>query len=127
MKKIMLTTIAAVLFSTAVIAGPHGFDSKGHYYGPQGFVNSPTTVAEVLKNGRDDQIVTLRGRLTRHLYKDHFEFTDLAGNTIDVELDDDRNWNHIARDQLIDIIGEIDRDFMSISIDVKQAIPVENP
>lgn len=124
MKKTMLTTIAAVLFSTAVIAAPHGFDAR-HHSGPQGFNNpAPSSVAEVLKNGRDDQIVTLRGRLTRHLHKDHYEFTDQAGNTIEVELDDDKNWNHIAKDQLIDITGEIDKDFTRMTIDVRRAVPV---
>ncbi|HIV15960.1 MAG TPA: NirD/YgiW/YdeI family stress tolerance protein, partial [Candidatus Avisuccinivibrio pullicola] len=66
-----------------------------------------------------------RGRLTNYLGKDMYEFTDEAGDTIEVELDDDRNWSNIAKDQLIDIYGEVDKDLMSINIDVKRAVPVQ--
>ena len=54
-----------------------------------------------------------------------YEFTDEAGDTIEVELDDDRNWSNISKDQLIDIYGEVDKDLMSINIDVKRAVPVQ--
>lgn len=126
MKKLYITAIAAALFSAAALAAPQGFDGKGVAGGPQGFNNAaPNTVATVKSNAYDDQIVTLQGRLTKHLQKDHYEFTDLEGNTIEVELDDDHDWSNIAKDQLIEIVGEVDKDLLSISIDVKRAVPVQ--
>ena len=53
-----------------------------------------------------------------------YEFQDETG-TIKIELDDDQNWSHIQKDQLIDIHGEIDRDANSIKVDVKDATALE--
>ncbi|MBO8416471.1 MAG: NirD/YgiW/YdeI family stress tolerance protein [Proteobacteria bacterium] len=127
MKKLYITAAAAALFSAAALAAPQGFNGgQGVAGGPQGFNNAaPNTVAAVKSQAYDDQIVTLQGRLTKHLQKDHYEFTDLQGNTIEVELDDDQDWSNIAKDQLIEIVGEVDKDLLSISIDVKRAVPVQ--
>ena len=92
--------------------------------GPQGFDNTVANVAEVLTNGYDDQYVIIRGRLTAYLGKDHYEFTDLNGDRIEVELDDDYNWSHISKDQLIDLYGKIDKDFFTTTIDAKAAYVV---
>ena len=125
MKKIVLTVIPACLLASAVaFAGPSGFDRTAPQ-GPQGFNNAaPNTVAGVLSNGHDDQIVTLEGRLTNYLGHDRYEFTDNAGDRIEVELDDDRNWSHIGKDMPIRITGEIDNDLLSTSLDVFDATPL---
>ena len=102
-------------------AGPSGFGGAGA--GPGGFNNAaPNTVAAVKNNAYDDQVVRLRGRLTNYLGQDKYEFSDGSGS-ITVELDDDRPWSHIGRGQLIDIVGEVDRDMFRVQIDVKQATP----
>lgn len=115
--------------SACAYAQPQGFGGPGGMGGvPGGFNNAaPNTVAGVKSNAWDDQIVYLRGRLTNYLGKDKYEFTDLQGGTIEVELDDDMPWGHISRGQLIDIVGDVDRDLFWVTIDVKHATPVTDP
>lgn len=126
MKKLSVVLGALALAfagANAVQAAPGGFDSPNSQVtvgGPQGFANNFSTVRDVLDRARDDQPVTLTGRLTNYLGHDRYEFTDDTG-TIEVELDDDKNWSHISKGQLITIMGEVDKDFMSIKIDVKSA------
>lgn len=131
MKKLIAAAIAAAaIASTAAIAAPQpqGFDQSVNFTSsaPAGFANNaPNTVAGIKANAHDDQRVVLQGRLTNYLGKDIYEFTDLAGDTIEVELDDDRNWSNISKDQLIEIEAEVDKDLLSISLDVKRARPVQ--
>lgn len=113
-----------ILFSLLSI-GPFAISSSSLTNRPYGFDNPEMTVTEVLNKGKDNQVVSLKGRLTDFYGKDKYEFTDLEGNTIDVELDDDYPWDHIAKDQLIKITGEIDKDMFFISIDVFNATPLE--
>lgn len=114
----LICAVALTSISSFALAGPKGM-------GPGGFDNqAPSTVAGVLNSAYDDQIVVLQGRLTKYLGHDRYEFTDNTG-TIEVELDDDRNWSHIAKDQLIEIHGKFDDDFMDKKIDVKRAVPLE--
>ena len=130
MKKLTLSLLALSFLSTAVLAAPQGFNANNQTAiasGPVGFNNNaPNTVSGVLENGYDDQIVTLRGKLTNYLGQDNYEFTDVQGNRIEVELDDDYNWSHIAKDQLIEITGEVDKDILSTTIEVKRAVVVAN-
>lgn len=91
--------------------------------GPRGFDNISVTNIEYLRaNGRDDQYVSLVGRLTTYLGDDNYEFTDNTG-TVVVELDDDRSWRHIKKDQLIQIYGKLDKDWDKLKIEVKNAHP----
>ncbi len=128
MRKVVITVLAAsaLAFSAVCLAGPGGFDGAAKGNGPQGFsAAAPNSVAAVRSSGYDDQMVTLQGRLTEYLGHDKYQFTDKNGDTITVELDDDQNWSHIAKDQLIEIYGEIDKDMFSTKIDVKRATPVQ--
>lgn len=117
-------TAAAAL--SLLLAGLPGLCPPAHAAprGPGGFsndVNPPSTVREVRARGYDDQNVVLIGRLTAYYGKDKYEFTDLNGDIIEVELDDDHDWSHISKDQLIVIEGEVERDFFSVSIEVDRA------
>lgn len=115
---ILVTALALASVSSLAVAGHHG-------KGPSGFDNQgPGTVSDVLNSAYDDQFVVLQGRLTKYLGHDRYEFTDSTG-TIEVELDDDRNWSHIAKDELIEIRGKFDDDFMDKKIDVKYAVSLE--
>ena len=132
MKKVTVLSAliaASVLSAGVALAAPAGFGGNASAAAPgapAGFEgNRIDSVAAVKDRAHDDQKVTLRGRLTNYLGKDMYEFTDEAGDTIEVELDDDRNWSNISKDQLIDIYGEVDKDLMSINIDVKRAVPVQ--
>lgn len=124
-KKTAVSIVSAfALFAgvTALQAAPQGFESAPA--GPQGFdpVNVPKSVAEVKKNGYDDQHVVLKGRFTKQLSREKFEFTDDTG-TIVAELDDDRNWSHIRKDAPVEITAEIERERLGtvIELDVKSA------
>ena len=131
MNKIVITGLAALfgvtlsLSSQAAVEGFNNQTPQNYSTTPGGFNNNvPNTVAGVKKNAYDEQIVHLRGKLVRYLGKDKYEFADVNGETIKVELDDDYNWSHINKDQLIDIVGEVDKDFIGIKIDVKSATVV---
>lgn len=124
-KKTAVSIVSAfALFAgvTALQAAPQGFEPAPA--APQGFdpVNVPKSVAEVKKNGYDDQHVVLKGRFTKQLSREKFEFTDDTG-TIVAELDDDRNWSHIRKDAPVEITAEIERERLGtvIELDVKSA------
>ena len=85
-----------------------------------------STVAEVLKNGTDDQFVELRGNLQSKVGTDKYEFSDGTG-TMRVEID-----NTIWPSDPIDvktkvlIQGEIEKDFMtSMELDVSSIRRIE--
>lgn len=123
----VVLTFAASSLAMAASNGPTGFDNGSASRAPQGFSQAATannTVRDVLNQGRDDQKVTLTGKLTNYLGHDRYEFTDATGS-IEVELDDDRDWSSIKKDQLITIFGEVDRDHHNISIEVKDARAAE--
>lgn len=130
MKKITLVISSVVLalgIGVAVAQNVNGFQQDVQFYSnvPAGFDNqAPNTVQGVKRNAFDDQMVTLVGRLTKYLGDDHYEFVDQTGS-IEVELDDDMNWSHISKGQLIRIYGEVDKDLLSTTIDVEYAVPVE--
>lgn len=120
MKKVLIATaLCAVMSTTAMAAGPAGFEnSPGAYGQPQGFsLNEVADIATLKRNAYDEQLVTLKGRFTRQLTKDKYEFTDVNGQTIVVELNDDRNWSHIRKDAMVEILAEVDKDFMSIELE----------
>ena len=122
---VTLFCCAAGFYAAAVQA--HGFDHVfSDHRRPRGFEQQPlTSIEEIKRNGRDDQYVVLRGRLTKYYGKDSYEFADLSGDTIEVKLDDDEDWSYLSRDELIDILGKLDYDWFSVTIDVKRAVPVQ--
>ena len=126
--------ILCVLFSTiahAQFAGPGGIVTPEAVSQPGADLPGPggplRTVADVLKNGRDDDPVILRGKLLKKLRKERYEFTDGTG-TIRVEID-----NEIFVKQRVDVntvvelIGEVDKDFFeSPEIDVDAMRVISN-
>ncbi len=125
MKRTLFILATATCLSTAAFAAPNGFDNNQTSAVP-GFAQNQVErqLSDVIKNAYDDEIVTVRGRLTKQLNKDLYEFVSEGNTKIVVELDDDKPWTHIAKDQLILITGEVDRDANNIKIDVKQATPI---
>lgn len=114
----------AVTLSGTALAGDHHRNGPGGFgfgsYHHQGI----TCVNDVHRYCGDDDYVLLRGSLTRYFGDDDYEFTDERGDTIAVELDDDENWSHISKDQLIEIYGEVERDDFRVKLEVKSARPV---
>lgn len=116
MKTLKLSLILAPIFvSTLAFAGPQGFDKGANV--PQGF-NGPSTVASIKSNAKDDQVVTVRGRLTEFLGDEKYTFVDTKGDKIKVELDTDEgfNWSQIGKDELIDLTAEVDKDMFSTEL-----------
>lgn len=121
MKKALMT--ALVVASSAAFAPAfaqfQGASAGGGFTGP-GSANSANTVADILKNPVDDQRVTLRGNITRHIGGDKYMFSDGTGE-IRVDIDDHEfPPQPINEKTTVEISGKVDTDFMQpIEVDVK--------
>ena len=110
MKKVLLSSL--ILATSMFAAG--------------GFVDGETTknvnpVKEAHK-AKDDQMVTLQGYIQKKVKDEEYIFVDKNGDTIRVEIDDDK-WNgaYVDEKAFIEIYGEVDRDFGDkIEVDVKR-------
>ena len=124
-KMIVAAALCALAMPFAAFAqAPSGFTGSASAQ-PQGFsLTTLKSIEEVRKNSYDEQLVVLRGRFTRQVTHDKYEFTDEKGNTIVAELDDDKNWSHVAKDALMDILAEVDRDRYKVELEVLEAKPV---
>ena len=116
---ICMTLIAALgagltATSHAQYQGPGSKAAKSAPLGPI------TTVEEVKKRGRNDQRVTLTGYVVKKVGWEKYQFRDGTGE-IRVEIDDDVMPNEPFDDKTkIEIIGEVEKDFLrSVEIDVK--------
>jgi uncharacterized protein YdeI (BOF family) len=106
---IAATMCALIVPGVALAQSPQGFDRPAGK--PQGFeLTTISTVAEIKKDGRDDQLVQLRGRFTRQVKRDKYEFVDEKGDSIIADLDDDHDWSHVVKDKPMEILAEIDKD-----------------
>ncbi|ENK2736982.1 YgiW/YdeI family stress tolerance OB fold protein [Klebsiella sp. 1SOBk13mer] len=129
MKKIAAMTAIVALVSMPVLAAEQGgftgpssttqvssTAQAGGFTGPSGAV---TTVANA-KSLRDDTWVTLRGKITERISDDLYKFQDASG-VINVDIDHKR-WNGvtIGPQDTVEIQGEVDKDWNSVEIDVKQ-------
>lgn len=124
MKK--LAAIAAIL---ALASAPALAATQGGFSGPStttmqagGFVgpNGTVTTAANAKTMRDDTWVTLRGNIIERVSDDLYIFKDASG-TVNVDIDHKR-WNGqtITPQDVVEIQGEVDKDWNSVEIDVKQ-------
>lgn len=125
MKKIAaMTAIIALVSMPVLAAGQGGFTGPstttttqaGGFTGPSGAV---TTVANA-KSLRDDTWVTLRGKIVERISDDLYKFQDASG-VINVDIDHKR-WNGVTvgPQDTVEIQGEVDKDWNSVEIDVKQ-------
>ena len=125
MKK--LAAIAAIL---ALASAPAFAANQGGFSGPTstttsqtgGFVgpNGTVTTAANAKSMRDDTWVTLRGKIVERISDDLYKFQDSSG-TVNVDIDHKR-WNGVTvtPQDTVEIQGEVDKDWNSVEIDVKQ-------
>ncbi|MEA5438992.1 YgiW/YdeI family stress tolerance OB fold protein [Klebsiella variicola] len=129
MKKIAAMTAIVALVSMPVLAAEQGgftgpssttqvssTAQAGGFTGPSGAV---TTVANA-KSLRDDTWVTLRGKITERISDDLYKFQDASG-VINVDIDHKR-WNGVTvgPQDTVEIQGEVDKDWNTVEIDVKQ-------
>ncbi|MBA7804391.1 YgiW/YdeI family stress tolerance OB fold protein [Citrobacter sp. C348] len=128
MKKLAAMVTVMALCSAPVLAaqqggfsGPTATQSQaGGFVGPNG---SSTTV-ESAKSLRDDAWVTLRGNIVERISDDLYLFKDASG-TVNVDIDHKR-WNGltVTPQDVVEIQGEVDKDWNSVEIDVKQITKV---
>ena len=124
MKKFAAVIAVMALCSTPVMAaeqggfsGPSTTQSQaGGFQGPNGSV----TTVESAKSLRDDTWVTLRGNIVERISDDLYVFKDASG-TINVDIDHKR-WNGVTvtPKDTVEIQGEVDKDWNSVEIVVKQ-------
>ncbi|ASV18447.1 YgiW/YdeI family stress tolerance OB fold protein [Klebsiella sp. 10982] len=123
MKKIAAMTAIVALVSMPVLAagqggftGPSSTTQGGGFTGPSGAVTTVTNA----KSLRDDTWVTLRGKITERVSDDLYKFQDASG-VINVDIDHKR-WNGVTvgPQDTVEIQGEVDKDWNSVEIDVKQ-------
>ncbi|KNC91363.1 YgiW/YdeI family stress tolerance OB fold protein [Trabulsiella odontotermitis] len=126
MKKLAAMTAILALMSAPVFAanqggftGPGSSTTQTQGGGFQGPDGSSTTV-ENAKTLRDDTWVTLRGNIVERISDDLYVFKDATG-TINVDIDHKR-WNGVTvtPQDNVEIRGEVDKDWNSVEIDVKQ-------
>lgn len=128
MKKLAAIIAVMALSSAPVLAaqqggfsGPTATQSQsGGFVGPNG---SSTTV-ESAKSLRDDTWVTLRGNIVERISDDLYLFKDATGS-VNVDIDHKR-WNGVTvtPQDVVEIQGEVDKDWNSVEIDVKQVTKV---
>ena len=101
-------------------AAPAAKATPSGYAGPSG---APLmTAKDLLANGKDDQYVRLKGKLTSHKGDENYEFTDASGKIM-VEIDADRFPAGVTVDHntLVELTGEFDKEmFGDSTVDVEQ-------
>ena len=104
MKKIIIASLVASI----AMAG--GFTSKHS--------SDTTSVKEALKL-KDDAKVVLEGKIKSHIKSDKYEFVDKNGDTIIIEIDNNK-WGNVTanEDTLLRIRGEVDKELTKTKIDV---------
>jgi uncharacterized protein (TIGR00156 family) len=125
MKTALRLALAAALFPLAVCAAPSGFNDAPEGFGaPQGFQAEKMTVAQIKASARDDQLVRLDGAFTKQVGKRTYLFTDLNGDSIEVELDKKRDWSVIVKDRPMELTAEVDRDWNKIELEAVDVRPI---
>ena len=109
MKKLLASFVFIVMLAPEAFATGMGGFYDGTY--------NVTTVKQA-KTMPDDSYVTLKGSITQRLTSDEYTFKDSTG-TITVEIDAEKWMGQIAGpNDLMEITGEIDKDFRATKIDV---------
>ncbi|MBA0185485.1 YgiW/YdeI family stress tolerance OB fold protein [Pectobacterium versatile] len=123
---------AALLAITALVSAPvFAAQSGGGFVNPEtpavgthqgGFIDqqSSLTTIDKAKELRDDSWVTLSGNIEKRIGDENYLFRDATG-TMEVEIDHKR-WNGqmVSPSDKVEIQGELDKDFNSVELDVKQ-------
>ncbi len=145
MKKTTLGMIgAAIILASGVAVADNYKHDRNHgdgYYGrhnpmgvmcnvkstnlPRGFglELNEMTVKQILSESKEDDIVRIKGRLTKYLGDEKFELTDNSNDTIIVELDEDRNWSYLEKDMPIEVVAKVDDYKVTKFLEVRCARP----
>lgn len=108
----LLTLVLSIAVSGAVLAKQ---PRTGGFDGPS---VATVSAAEALKM-RDDTPVVLKGHIEKHLGGDKYLFRDETG-TLTVDIDGDE-WNGltVTPEDLVEISGEVDKEWTSFKIDAE--------
>lgn len=123
---------AALLAITTLVSVPvFAAQSGGGFVNPEtpavgthkgGFIDqqSSLTTVDKAKDLRDDSWVALSGNIEKRIGDENYLFRDSTG-TMEVEIDHKR-WNGqmVSPTDKVEIQGELDKDFNSVELDVKQ-------
>ena len=105
MKKIFIASLAASIAMAVGFVSNHKSENV-------------ISVKEALKLN-DDAKVVLEGKIKSHIKSDKYEFADKNGDTIVVEIDNNKWGNATANeDTLLRIRGEVDKELTKTKIDV---------
>ena len=127
MKKTFALAAIVALMSAPVFAAntqggfsgpgaPAAQQQTGGFSGP----NSSVTTVDAAKRLQDDAPVTLRGNIIQQNSDDDYTIKDSTG-TISVDIDR-KHWNgvNVTPNDVVEIVGEVDKDKKGVEIDVKQ-------
>lgn len=128
MKKYAALIAATLLASAPVLAAQQGGFVDPNAPAPaahtqQGGFHADHTSVVTVKQAeamKDDSWITVRGQLEKQTGNEDYLFRDESG-TMTVEIDHKR-WNGVTvspKDR-VELTGELDKDFNSIELDVKQ-------
>ena len=111
MNKFMIVPAIATFFAFSV-------DANAQYTGPG---LAPVTVKEAKKMS-DDTSVVLVGKITQNIGDEKYTFTDATDSVI-VEIDDE-DWKGltVGPDEVVEIRGEVDKNFTTVEIDVDTVV-----
>jgi uncharacterized protein (TIGR00156 family) len=109
-RKFWVSLIFVLILAGSMLNAQEGYRGPG----------ANIVTAEVAKTLRDDDPVTLQGKIERFLGDEKYLFTDDTGSII-VEIDN-RLWHGFSVDQndTVEITGEVDRGFPRIEIEVSR-------
>lgn len=114
-----------ILIASLLVASTSAFAEFVGTTQTQGGFTGPTiskTTVEKAKTFKDDMPVVLEGNIIEHLGKDKYLFRDKTGDiTIEIDHDDWRGVQVSPKDN-VTISGEVDKDWMSLEIDVDSII-----
>lgn len=118
-----IVALASTLIALpAIAANPQGFGAQTSPSDQQEVI---TTINHVVQNSLDDDIVTLRGKLTENIRDDDYVFMDEAGQKIQVELDSDKDWSMVKKDHAIEIRAKVDRNPNDVQLEVISVKPLQ--
>lgn len=115
---VTVSVLALMLFCGSDAMARHHAKAGGGFSGPGIAVS---TVAEAVKLG-DDAPVVLQGNIKQKLGDEKYLFEDQSGS-VTVEIDDD-DWNgaNVTPENLVELHGEVDKDFLTTTIDVDRVV-----
>jgi len=119
-----VSLLAGVLAGGAAIAqysGPQVAQTRQSGYAGSAAALTPTTVAQLLATGRDDQVAVLRGRIVSWQGGKHYTFDDGTGQ-IRLEIKPLRFPLNQKIDETteVELVGELERDRKGVEFEVER-------